>query len=99
MGIAVHQMLYAYLISATETIAIGLAIMMAYRRMTEFIAVLHAGLTVILVIFSSAFDAVVEALRLDSLKLCRSGCPWLMPISWRRWRGCRILRLCCGDAE
>lgn len=84
--IAAHQVLDADFISAAESMAIGFAVVMRNRRMTEFVTVLNVGRTMVLVILARALDAVVETLRFYSLNLSRRVGPYFMTIIWRRWR-------------
>ena len=97
--IAAHQVLNAGFISVTESLTIGFAIVMRNGWLAEFVAVLDAGLTVVLVVLARACDAIVKALRFYSLNLCGRSGPYFVAVvravAWRRWT---LLGLCCRDA-
>jgi len=99
MRVAVHQVIDAGFISAAESLTIGFAVVVRNGRMTEFIAVLDAGLTVVLVVFACASDAIVKALRFHSLDFGGRSSPYFVPVVWTvAWRRRTLLCLCCRNA-
>ena len=96
--IAVHQVLDAGLVSAAESVAIGFAVVMGNRRMTELFAVFNTGLTVILVVLARAFNAIVKTLSMHALKFGGRSRPDFVAVVGRRtllW----VLRVRRGNAQ
>jgi hypothetical protein len=66
---------YAYLVTAFKTAAISLAIPLRHMRMTKLVTIVHIRPAVIILIFASAFDAVVEPMAMNFVQLRRGSIP------------------------
>ena len=66
-GKTMHEVLNSNLIAALEGCAVGIPVAVRNRGMPILIAVFYAGRTMVFIVPTRAFDAVMEAFLLHSL--------------------------------
>jgi hypothetical protein len=73
--VATHQVIHSSLIASPKTFPIVVTCARRDVRMTILIAIIDVGSTVIVVVFASAFDPIMESLPLYIPKLLRRCIP------------------------
>ncbi len=74
-GRSVHDVRHRHAVSTPKTLPISLAQLTGHIRMAILIAVIHVGLSVILVVLSGSFDSVVETPPLNIIPGVRRSLP------------------------
>ncbi len=81
----IHHVAHRRLVTAAEAFAIVGAHAALDARMAELIAILDVRLAMVVEIFASAFNAIMETLPLNIAELLRRRVPPTLSISWGRW--------------